>query len=73
MTVHELMALLATMPQDATVVVGHGEDGGLYSLRPINVSVVQLGGEDRKGSWLLEIWPGKRPGLEGPFFGVHIG
>lgn len=73
MTVHELIALLGAMPLDATVVVGDAHDGSLGQLRHEEVRVVQLGGEDRKGMWLLEPWTGKRPGLDGPFLGVHLG
>jgi hypothetical protein len=70
MTVHELVALLGAMPEDATVVVGDVTDGGLGVLTHERVRLVHLGGEDRNGCWLLEPY---RQGLEGPYLGVHIG
>jgi hypothetical protein len=70
MTVHELIALLGAMPQDATVVAGDAYDGGLGKLRHEEVRQVQLGGIERAGVWLLEPY---REGLEGPYLGVHIG
>ena len=70
MTVHELRALLGAMPQDATVVVGDVAEGGLGKLRHEEVRLMQLGGTDRAGMWLLEPY---RDGLEGPYLGVHIG
>ena len=70
MTVHELMAVLAAMPQDATVVIGDVHDGGLGKLRPEEVRAVQLGATERAGALLLEPY---RDDLEGPYLGVQIG